>query len=115
MKKILTALLLTVAGFANATNYTVTVTTQKQVQYRDKKTGEVVSTSTEVGNAMTFHVVADNPEEARQIAKNRCSSACSSDIYQLEQKNVLIGNVSCDKYVLVVPYDATVQINNNQR
>lgn len=95
---------------ANAANYSVTVTTTKQVQYRDSKTDAVVLATSEVGNALNFDVVADTPYEAEQIALQRCQGACDSGQFHLEQKGIIKNNVKCDKYVKVVPFKAEAKL-----
>lgn len=111
MKKIiLTLLVAIIAIVADATNYQVTVTTQRVVEFRDKQ-GNVVGGTTETGNVMTFYVSADSPYAAEQEAISRCQGACNSGIFRLEARNVRYSNQNCDKYVQVVPYNAKAEVN----
>lgn len=93
-----------------AANYTVTVSTQKQIEFRDAS-GSVISGKTEPGNAMTFYVVADSPYEAQQKALDQCSGACNSGIFHKEASGVPVNGVKCDKYVKFVPFNAKAELS----
>lgn len=111
MKKlILSVFALVVCVVANAANYIVTVSTQKNVTFYDAKTNDVVDRCTEIGNALTFDVVADTPHEAEQIALSRCQGACDSGIEVLVAQNVYHKNKLCNKYVRTVPFEAQAKL-----
>ena len=111
MKKlVLTFFAVTAVIFANAANWTITVTTQKQIKWYDKKTGQVVAQETVVGRALTFDVVADTPRDAENRALHRCSSACNTDFEICVESGVAKNGKICDKYEKEVTYQATATL-----
>ena len=111
MKKFLLTLLSLIAvAVAYAANYSVTVTTQQQIEYRDKD-GNLVSATTAIGNSMVFEVVADTPRQAEDLALERCQGACQSGIATLAQSGVNMNGKICNKYVRVVPWKAEAKLN----
>ena len=99
------------AFVVNAVNYTVTVKTQKQIEYREVDSDKLVEGTTEMGQTLTFDVVANTPYDAEQIALSRCSTACKSHTEEIEAKNVKRNGKLCHRYVKTVPFSAEAKEN----
>lgn len=63
--------------------YKVTVKTEKVYYYYDQN-GCKVGSDTETDQTYTINVWADNPEQAENKAKNKCSSMCRTSIPEKE-------------------------------
>lgn len=110
MKKVLFLLLCFVAVCGvNAKNWKVTVSTVKYVKFENVSDRNDIIESSEPGNTVSFNVVADTEYEAQTEAINRCSGTCSSNVWQLEARNVKIGNSNklFNKFTKTVPDKAT--------
>lgn len=101
-------LLASAVGYA--ANYSVTVTTQRQIEYRDKATNSLVDSESEAGNVMVFQVVADTPREAEDRALTQCQGACDSGIAVLAAENVTKKGKLCNKYIKTVPWSAEAKL-----